>query len=589
MRFTGDLEQLKCKLAQIDGDWKALNPNQIQFRDRAGGVMNWYPTTGRINFQGHPGAAAALAAEISRQLEDGGTDSAEREAAAAMTEIEPPGDSQRNASQGRSAELTFDDSELVIGLVSPIGTDLEQVTRLIDNRLHRFAYRTETIKISEQIIAELSPLDVGITPYQRVNKLMDGGNRLRQRTGDHSVLALAAAARINEQRIKDGAEYGPAPLPRRAFIISSLKHPAEVRRLRSIYSTGFFLIAVNADERRRYDFLIQHKGLSGEEAQHLMDRDAEESDAFGQHTRDTFHLADFFISLNSNHDKLQGDLWRVMDLLFGRPYVTPTFDEYAMFMAFSAGLRSADLSRQVGAVVTQRQNIVSSGANEVPRATGGLYWPEYNEEGSEIVDRPDGRDYMRGFDSNAREKRAILEEIVEAAPASERDSLRRRLRQSRLSDITEYGRMVHAEMEAILACGRMGIGTQGAVLFCTTFPCHNCAKHIIAAGISRVVYVEPYPKSKALEFHSDSISFGDGKEGSVLFEPFVGVGPRSFFNLFSAGLSVGYPLQRKTAEGSVVSWTCDDARLRMPMLPSSYLDREVLASALLEDLLEQIQ
>ncbi|MDN3612645.1 hypothetical protein QWZ16_23945 [Vibrio ostreicida] len=26
------------------------------------------------------------------------------------------------------------------------------------------------------------------------------------------------------------------------------------------------------------------------------------------------------------------------------------------------------------------------------------------------------------------------------------------------------------------------------------FPCHNCAKHIVASGIKRVVYVEPYPK-----------------------------------------------------------------------------------------------
>lgn len=134
----------------------------------------------------------------------------------------------------------------------------------------------------------------------------------------------------------------------------------------------------------------------------------------------------------------------------------------------------------------------------------------------------------------------------------------------------------------------MGISTQGGVLYCTTFPCHNCAKHIIAAGIKRVVYVEPYPKSKALEFHSDSVSLGDGNDDNVLFEPFVGVGPRSYFNLFSTRLGVGYPLKRKTSEGGIVDWDSGDARLRLPMLPSSYIDREVLASALLENLLEQL-
>ncbi|MFO2375906.1 cytidine deaminase, partial [Pseudomonas aeruginosa] len=73
---------------------------------------------------------------------------------------------------------------------------------------------------------------------------------------------------------------------------------------------------------------------------------------------------------------LKAQLWRVIDILFGQPYVTPTFDEYAMFMAFSASLRSADLSRQVGAVLTRDEGIISTGANDVPKAGGGLYWPE---------------------------------------------------------------------------------------------------------------------------------------------------------------------------------------------------------------------
>ena len=45
-----------------------------------------------------------------------------------------------------------------------------------------------------------------------------------------------------------------------------------------------------------------------------------------------------------------------------------------------------------------------------------------------------------------------------------------------------------------------------------------------------MVYVEPYPKSKAAEFHDDSLVLGfSNKEGVVRFEPFVGVGPSSRF------------------------------------------------------------
>jgi hypothetical protein len=64
--------------------------------------------------------------------------------------------------------------------------------------------------------------------------------------------------------------------------------------------------------------------------------------------------------------------------------------------------------------------------------------------------------------------------------------------------------------------------------------CHNCAKHIIAAGLRRVVYLEPYPKSKAAAMYPQSIKLGGAaEEGSVLFEPFRGLGPRRFFDLNS--------------------------------------------------------
>ena len=68
---------------------------------------------------------------------------------------------------------------------------------------------------------------------------------------------------------------------------------------------------------------------------------------------------------------------------------------------------------------------------------------------------------------------------------------------SQIGEITEYGRMVHAEMNAIADAARLGRPVAGATLYVTTFPCHNCAKHIIASGIARVVFIEPYAKSRA--------------------------------------------------------------------------------------------
>lgn len=51
----------------------------------------------------------------------------------------------------------------------------------------------------------------------------------------------------------------------------------------------------------------------------------------------------------------------------------------------------------------------------------------------------------------------------------------------------------HSEANAIGHCARYGISTDGSVLYCTTLPCPECAKLIIAAGIKEVVYSEDYP------------------------------------------------------------------------------------------------
>jgi deoxycytidylate deaminase len=95
-------------------------------------------------------------------------------------------------------------------------------------------------------------------------------------------------------------------------------------------------------------------------------------------------------------------------------------------------------------------------------------------------------------------------------------------------------------MDALLSAGRQGVPVVGAALFVTTFPCHYCARHLIAAGIDEVQFIEPYPKSKALRLHSDSIAIdmtewkNFQKQGikKVLFHPFSGVAPRLYQRAF---------------------------------------------------------
>jgi cytidine deaminase len=91
-------------------------------------------------------------------------------------------------------------------------------------------------------------------------------------------------------------------------------------------------------------------------------------------------------------------------------------------------------------------------------------------------------------------------------------------------------------MVAITAAARRGVKIGGGTLFTTTLPCHECTRNIIASGVKRVVYLEPYPKSRGEELYSDSIvmvaHYGNQAE-KLSFEPFSGFSYRRFSDLFS--------------------------------------------------------
>ena len=53
-------------------------------------------------------------------------------------------------------------------------------------------------------------------------------------------------------------------------------------------------------------------------------------------------------------------------------------------------------------------------------------------------------------------------------------------------------RSIHAEINVILMAARYGISTEGATLYCTTFPCPLCSKLLTNIGIIKIVYEVQY-------------------------------------------------------------------------------------------------
>jgi cytidine deaminase len=151
---------------------------------------------------------------------------------------------------------------------------------------------------------------------------------------------------------------------------------------------------------------------------------------------------------------------------------------------------------------------------------------------------------------------------------------------AQIRNLIEFGRAVHAEMAAIVDAARRGVSVKDCTMYVTTFPCHLCARHIVAAGIRSVVYVEPYAKSLTADLYPDSISVDGDCEGKIGFEPFVGVAPRQYAKLFAMG-------KRKTDDGRINIFDPSSARLRYRGIPRVYLDNEVEQVAILNNILIQ--
>ena len=487
--------------------------------------------------------------------------------------------------------LKYTNPELFIGIVHATGTDLTIVSKSLQERLEQYKYRYENTRLIE-LLYEIekwrnlpqSPIDDRITSH------MDAGNEFRAIIEDGAALALLGVSAIVEKRINiNGSSSANEPVSRCAYVFRGIKHPEEVQALRDIYGAGFILIGVYSPHDLRLDYLSRRISESRHDfqldpyrskAEYLIHRDQEEAgNRFGQNVRNTFHRADVFVDA-SDPELLNRSIERFVDLLFGHPFHTPTRDEYGMFHAQAAALRSADLGRQVGAAIaTEEGDIIAVGTNEVPKAGGGLYWAH---------DEPDQRDFVLGYDSNDRRKRNLLADLLERQRKEGwlaedkmklstddllnlalKDASASLLSKAEIMNVIEFGRAVHAEMAALIDAARRGVPVRNATLYCTTFPCHLCARHIVAAGIRRVVYIEPYAKSLAAQLYPDSIGVESPvkTERQVSFEPFVGVAPRQYMNLFTM-------LERKDKDGSVISMSRKTASPRCQNSVPTYMMNE---------------
>ncbi|MEQ1935671.1 MAG: dCMP deaminase family protein [Fimbriimonadaceae bacterium] len=135
----------------------------------------------------------------------------------------------------------------------------------------------------------------------------------------------------------------------------------------------------------------------------------------------------------------------------------PSWDTYFMQIAHLVATRATCPRRSVGAVIVRDRRILATGYNGAPR--GVSHCPQDGE----LHDWPIG--CMRAG---------------------------------------HCIRALHAEQNAMLQAALIGVACEGSSIYVTCQPCNNCAKMIINAGITRVIYEGDYPDDFSLELFRES-------------------------------------------------------------------------------------
>lgn len=476
-------------------------------------------------------------------------------------------------------ENQIDRREVFFALIAPIGVNLNEVETALKTALKSVEYNCNSIRLTDIFQDVAHDYDLNYhNEFERYEKFIRAGDKLRLDTKMNDIFALYGIQKLLDYSSRELNDEVPTDV---VHIFRQLKRPEEIKTLKQVFGRNILFISCYDSKENRINNLVKNllktqRGRSRtdleSEALKIMaiDEDEREHEA-GQRVLDCYQHADYVIDCQ-NKANLTASAQRLIDIYFGSPFISPTKDEYCAYHANAASYRSLDLSRQVGAAIfTSDCEIISMGCNEVPKAGGGTYWAEDSE---------DRRDYVLGRDSNHQVREDMASDALKRLQGSWLDKKFETLspeelvfrafemkdaplKGSMIADVMEYGRMVHAEMNAITDAARTNKSVQGTTLYSTTMPCHLCTKLIISSGISRVVYIQPYPKSLVQELYSDSVAIDQPhRRDRVRFETLKGVTPNGYRIAFRRVA----PRKDKDT-GNVVDW---DSKSAAPIFLSHY-------------------
>jgi len=267
-------------------------------------------------------------------------------------------------------ELTYpaiDPDELVFGLAYGAGAEADSFERTLCEALRGYGYELRAIRLSDYLPTLLRQDDFSRDTPDGTRRLQDMGDDLREITGANDALAQLGVYLMTTERRRVSTDGR-----RVAWLVRSLKRTDEVDTLRMLYGSRFVVFGLHVPEVDRRQNLIHRRqrwanvtsaSFEEEATQDLRRDEQDRTRDHGQAVRDTFARADFFVD-GRGKQALHDSLHHAVHLIFGEPFEPPHRDEQAMYYAFTAGLRSAEMGRQVGAAIVKSTRRSACGGHQ---------------------------------------------------------------------------------------------------------------------------------------------------------------------------------------------------------------------------------
>ena len=407
-------------------------------------------------------------------------------------------------------------SNLVIGLTGPFGSGCGEMRSALEG-LGFKSFRVSA-HIRDEVKSSGKLIEKGKADWRKA--LQDHGNTRRKE--DLGYWAKKVAEEIEKSDVGDCD-----------IAIDGLRNFSEVQEMRRMFPL-FFLVAICAPKDERWK-RVRNDYAQYREFERDDRRDSNEDVNWGQNVQKCVDDADYvfyndqslFVSPpgsgeTPDSEKIQRTLRAeakdFVALMKGDAMRPPRTEEVQIAAAYAHSNSSRCLKRHVGAVITVGRNgsefPISMGYNENPPNI-----PTCSDEAcykdEDLISKLNAQGKHIYCPSCGSEHVGLQEPWICKSCGQ---SFREWLYPSRNMELCTA---IHAEERAILSLG--GRSAEGGTLYVTTFPCFQCARLILDAGIKRVVYVEAYPIKNTAEFL---------KAKNVDVQPFSGFTARAFFRVF---------------------------------------------------------